>query len=66
MTTFVSNTEACIDLLTKTVSNSPKLHLRALSIYQNWPAGPIIVTMKSAFSKGFAEEPSPSCILFRI
>ena len=29
-------------------------------------AGPVILIMKSAFSKVFAEKPSPSCTLFRI
>ena len=28
--------------------------------------GPVILTMKLAFSNCFAEEPSPSCTLFRI
>ena len=45
-------------------------NLRAVSICQNWPAGPLpdqsVSKWNLLFLKIFAEKPSPSCILFRI
>ena len=35
------------------------LKLTALSIYQNWPARPVILTMKLAFCKGFCRKTIP-------
>ena len=44
--------------------------LRALSICQNWPAGPLLYQSvwkwSRRFPRVFAEKPYPSCILFRI
>ena len=41
----------------------------ALSICQNWPAGPLpdqsVWKWKRLFPRVFAEKPSPSCVLFR-
>ena len=44
--------------------SSGALHLSELA--SRTIAGPVILIMKSAFSKVFAEKPSPSCTLFRI
>ena len=44
--------------------------LRAFSICQNWPAGPLpdqtVWKWNRLFRRVFAEKPSPSCIIFRI
>ena len=44
--------------------------LRVFSIYQNWPAGPLLDQLlwqwNRLFPRVFAEKPSPFCIIFRI